>query len=303
MPAVDDIFARIRAEREAATAAARRVLDDEASGPASTEALPPSDADHHDPAAQGIAAAADDAGQRAAGGQPAAVDGGDQPAMPVSDADEAALQHRDAALAELEESLTRRLKRTLQDEQNAALDRLRTHRGSLQAGQLLGTIDEQAAPYLDVARSHLDPAARAGAASSPMGTAAVSVDDLASQLAVDMAGSLRQRLDRALEQAAQEELELSGVAERVNAVYREWKTQRIDRMTAHYANAAYNRGFFLASPEGAPLRWLVDDEGPCPDCDDNALSGPTARGEAYPTGQLLPPAHVGCRCLLVRATA
>jgi hypothetical protein len=39
--------------------------------------------------------------------------------------------------------------------------------------------------------------------------------------------------------------------------------------------------------------------GPCPDCDDNALAGPTPRGEVFPTGQPHPPAHAGCRCLLV----
>jgi len=34
------------------------------------------------------------------------------------------------------------------------------------------------------------------------------------------------------------------------------------------------------------LRWVVDDDGtPCPDCDDNALAGPTPKGEHYPTGQ------------------
>jgi hypothetical protein len=31
------------------------------------------------------------------------------------------------------------------------------------------------------------------------------------------------------------------------------------------------------------------------------LAGPTPKGQAYPTGQLHPPAHHGCRCLLVPA--
>jgi hypothetical protein len=71
----------------------------------------------------------------------------------------------------------------------------------------------------------------------------------------------------------------------------------------HYLVAAHERGGFLARPEGTPLRWLVDDEGPCPDCEDNALAGPTPRGERFPTGQLHPPAHLGCRCLLTPFTA
>ena len=56
-------------------------------------------------------------------------------------------------------------------------------------------------------------------------------------------------------------------------------------------------------PPAARLQWLVDDDGHCPDCDDNALAGPTAKGETFPTGQLHPPAHPGCRCLLVPVTA
>jgi hypothetical protein len=44
---------------------------------------------------------------------------------------------------------------------------------------------------------------------------------------------------------------------------------------------------------------VVDEEGQCPDCDDNALAGPVTKGQPYPTGQPHPPAHPGCRCILV----
>jgi hypothetical protein len=64
--------------------------------------------------------------------------------------------------------------------------------------------------------------------------------------------------------------------------------------------AAFARGVLAATPDGVSLRWVVDDgEDRCPDCDDNALGGATAKGEAYPTGQIHPPAHPGCRCILV----
>jgi hypothetical protein len=49
---------------------------------------------------------------------------------------------------------------------------------------------------------------------------------------------------------------------------------------------------------GKELRRVAAEEGQCPDCDDNALE-PTVKGEAFPTGQPHPPAHPGCRCLLV----
>jgi len=38
--------------------------------------------------------------------------------------------------------------------------------------------------------------------------------------------------------------------------------------------------------------------GRCPDADDNALE-PTVKGQRFPTGQAYPPAHPGCRCLVV----
>jgi hypothetical protein len=154
-----------------------------------------------------------------------------------------------------------------------------------------------------VANAFLEQAARGGAAASEFGAVAVAiaVDDLAAQLADDLAGALRSRLDTVLGAAASEGLDLSGIGERVSSVYREWKVQKIERLAIHYLVAAHERGNFLARPEGTPLRWIVDDEGPCPDCEDNALAGPNPRGQAFPTGQLHPPAHVGCRCLLAPA--
>jgi hypothetical protein len=41
---------------------------------------------------------------------------------------------------------------------------------------------------------------------------------------------------------------------------------------------------------------------PCPDCEDNALAGPTRVGDVFPTGHRSPPAHPGCRCLLAPAS-
>jgi hypothetical protein len=106
-----------------------------------------------------------------------------------------------------------------------------------------------------------------------------------------------------LEEAQGDNLELSETSDRIGAVYREWKSQHAAQVGVHHLLLAYGRGFFVAVPERTPLQWVVDDDGPCPDCDDNALSGPTPRGEPFPTGQLHPPAHVGCRCLVVPPSA
>jgi DivIVA domain-containing protein len=282
-PRIEDLFARIRADREAATASARRVLAD-------ADADPGADRDA-------------DADVDGAEHEPAPVVAGAPSVEHTTDADENLLQARDAVTEPLAGQLTKRLKRVLQDEQNASLDRLRTTRGTDGVDQLLSRPDDQRTPYRVVATAFLEQAARGGAASSEFGAVAVAVavDDLAAQLADDLAGAMRARLDTVLGAAASDGLDLSGIGERVSSVYREWKVQKIERLALHYLVAAHERGNFLARPEGTPLRWIVDDEGPCPDCEDNALAGPTARGERFPTGQLHPPAHVGCRCLLAPA--
>jgi hypothetical protein len=65
--------------------------------------------------------------------------------------------------------------------------------------------------------------------------------------------------------------------------------------------AAHAEGAFRAATDGA-LRWVVDPELGCsPDCSDNALAGATPKGEPFPTGQPHPPAHAGCRCLVLPA--
>ena len=278
-PRIEDLFARIRADREAATASAREVL-------------------------AGAEPARETPSEVRAEAQPAtsAVLVDDQPRpsapAPTTDADENLLQQRDAITEPLAAQLTKRLKRALQDEQNASLDRLRTSRGTVTVDQVLAGTDEQRAPYRMVAAPFLEQAARAGSGASKFGPVSVAVDDLAAQLAEDLAGALRGRLDNALSAGASDGLDLAGLGERISAVYREWKVQKLERLAMHYLVAGHERGGFLAHPEGTPLRWLVDDEGPCPDCEDNALAGPTPRGERFPTGQLHPPAHLGCRCLL-----
>jgi hypothetical protein len=77
-----------------------------------------------------------------------------------------------------------------------------------------------------------------------------------------------------------------------------WKNQSLVRALHDVLSFAWGRGVYDASPEGAVLQWIPLAEGRCSDCDDNALE-PTVKGETFPTGQQYPPAHPGCRCLLV----
>jgi len=269
-PRIEDLFARIRADREASTAHARHVL-------ATTD------------------------GDRI--GHPEGEEPGttivDVPV--VSDTDEVLLQRRDVVIEPLAAQLTRRLKRVLQDEQNSSLDRLRTGRAVNAATAVLANPADQAMPYRSVTIPFLGEALQAGASTSPFGAVAVEIDDLASQLADDLAGAIRARLDQVLSSGAADELDPAALADRISAVYRDWKVSKIERLAMHYLIAAHERGGFVSQREGTALRWIVDDESACPDCDDNALAGPTPRGEVFPTGQHHPPAHLGCRCLLTAA--
>jgi DivIVA domain-containing protein len=220
---------------------------------------------------------------------------------PVTDEDESLLQRRDALLEGIQARLTRKLKRALQDEQNEVLDRLRSARRPPAAMSLLPSPQEQAAPYALAALELLGEASGAVAAFAQVGVPEVDVSDLAGELSEAIARPLRRRLEEAIDHADNEGRDV--LVERIGAAYRETKTQRSERLAGDAVIAAFSRGMVAALGRGAALRWVVEDEdGPCPDCDDNALAGPTPGGDTYPTGQLHPPAHAGCRCLLVQAT-
>lgn len=220
---------------------------------------------------------------------------------------ERALEGRDELLENLEAGLARALKRVLGDEQNEVLDALR-RLGPAAADGVLPGADAQLAGYRDAAVPWLQQAVRAGAgfASDPEiatgGAAVPAVDTPARALAGELVDPLRARLTRALAAGADAD-DPSVAAESIRSTYRQWKVQQVEECARHHVLAAFSLGAFAATPPATTLQWLVDDDGHCPDCDDNALAGPTAKGEAFPTGQLHPPAHPGCRCLLVPVTA
>jgi hypothetical protein len=88
--------------------------------------------------------------------------------------------------------------------------------------------------------------------------------------------------------------------ERIGARYREWKNQSLEGSLAESLSFVWSRGVYDATPDDGVLWWIPFEEGRCSDCDDNGLE-PTVKGKDFPTGQALPPAHPGCRCLLMPA--
>jgi len=298
---VQGLFARIRASRVQATSEARKALSD-------TGQLGQSDQDAAAEvgldltAAEGTEALA--IAEGAAGYEEARGDR-DDVNHDHEGARTAFLERRDEVAGHLESSLARKLKRALQDEQNSILDRLRNLKGSPTPANVLPSAEEQPDRFVEAGRPLLQEAARAGAqlaatlygdeASEP-GPELGRVDDLAEELGRTIAEPLHQRLELAFSSSDEDVAEL---AEVLGAAYREWKTQRIEAAARDQVAAAFSRGAYLAFPEGALLHWVVDpSEGPCPDCEDNELAGAQPKGEAWPTGQLYPPAHPGCRCAL-----
>jgi len=142
------------------------------------------------------------------------------------------------------------------------------------------------------------------AQSSPPSTAIDSEPLLtaASELGREISEALRQRILGGLEDHSSDQ---SAVPEVLGAAYREWKAGRIGVVSGDAATQAFALGVLahLGEPGFAAIsvRWAVDDgeTKSCPECDDNLLAGALIPGEEFPTGERYPPAHAGCRCLLV----
>ena len=214
------------------------------------------------------------------------------------DPDALLVARRDAALVEVERTLSRRIKRELSDEQNELLDAVRRQKGTPTVDKVLPALDAHLSRYRDAALPGLVAAAVAGAdliESSGSG-AKTKAGDLADELAAELIGPLRDRIENCFREAAGDDEEL---AERLRACYREWKGQRVDEASTRVALAACNRGLLDRLAPGTLVHWIVDDgENPSPDCDDNALAGDLPKGDPFPTGHVTPPISPHCRCLV-----
>ncbi len=207
------------------------------------------------------------------------------------------LAARDEAVAKVRSALGRRAKRALQDEQNELLDALRTIKGRPTADAVLPSVEVQSAAWAEVLAPGVDEVYRAAVrAGAPDAVGDGVPADVLLVLATELGAPLRERLVSAFSAGSADDD--TDVAQRVGARYREWRTQALDGALGDALVGAWARGTIDAAPDDARLRWVTPAGGCCPDCDDDALET-TARGEAFPTGQLAPPAHPGCRCVVV----
>lgn len=219
--------------------------------------------------------------------------------------EEGFLQRRDQVLDPLIAGLLRKLKRSMQDEQNGVLDSLRRHRGSmasLDAEGLFPSQEDQIKTCTDMVASALTQSYEAGSGmfhtKNDGDTSAP--QEMAELLAQTLIVPLRERVVAGTGEAVALGEEQSGISERINARYREWKTRLVEPAIRDALAAAFTRGLYDGFAPGTLLRWIVDDDAACPDCDDNALDV-TERGSLFPTGQAFPPAHPGCRCTIAAA--
>ncbi len=223
------------------------------------------------------------------------------------------LDRRDALLEPIGESLARSLKRAVSDEQNEVLDQLRRARRTVPSLDSLLGEDDDVDRYLEHLLPDLRSAARAGATfwsgesgADPTADPAEALDaevrpeGRLHALVAELLGRRRAHLARVLEEADADGLDLAGVQGKVRGAYREWRSGQTEGAAGDLAAAGFAVGLAASAAPGTSWCWLVDHGGlPCSDAEDNALAGPVIVGDPFPTGDTLPPAHAGCRCILV----
>jgi DivIVA domain-containing protein len=291
---VDALFAKIRAARE------EPAID---KGPPE----PPPAGKHGEGASDDGAEAAEpvvapthkDVGDETAADASSGDEEGDQPPEDRS----AFAIRRDELIRPLVTTLSRRLKRTLQDSQNELLDSLRS-KGFQWSTDLLPDDTEHLDSYSTAALPALEQASEAGVSFAGTGSTGGPPTEVVVGIAHDLAQEIVVPLRRRLcDGEGLVDAEESVVAEHVGSAFREWKGERIERLAGDHIVAAFSAGTIAAAERGdtAHVEWIADSSSggdPCPDCEDNGLNGAQQPGVDFPTGHRHPPAHPGCRCLL-----
>jgi hypothetical protein len=222
---------------------------------------------------------------------------------------DAVRRRRDALLEPLVPEVVRASKRLLQDEQNSLLDAARRARGRHEPSRLLPEPIRQRETWTALLAPAIDAAYLGGrAAAGKTGRVTSAPTRLVVELAALLVTPLRERVTTTIESVLGEgPYESSNELQRalgsaIGARFREWRTVDLEDHVVDVLAAAHARGAYDAAGPAAMLQWVPAEPGRCPDCDDNALE-PTLKGKAFPTGQQHPPAHPGCRCLIVPADA
>ncbi|HEX3460057.1 MAG TPA: DivIVA domain-containing protein [Acidimicrobiales bacterium] len=293
LPSVDALFAKIRAQREG-PGAPDHAAGEDAQPPVAEEGIEMSEPTAPTPP---VSASVIDA-------EGETTEGEESEEAPPEDQNPYVIR-RDEMTAPVVKALARRLKRTLQDDQNDLLDRLRSEHFRWST-EVLPADPEHLDSYATAALPHLVQAGQAGASfAGSEGNHRPLTDDMvkvADELAEAVVGPLRRRLSEGEDEDLRGADE-SVVTEHVGSAFREWKGERIERLAGDYVVAAFSLGSLAGTQRKKNLKieWVAATATggePCPDCEDNMLNGPQSPGGEFPTGHVHPPAHPGCRCLL-----
>ncbi len=225
---------------------------------------------------------------------------------------DASMDERDKLLLPVEKQLSKALRRLASDEQNEVLDYLRRIKTSRpDFAKVLESSDRVLTKFAD---SLLDDFTQAVAAGSEFwaavsGVTAGSLFSEDDQIEECLRSNLEQfleihraHLERSFRDGDEAGLENNERAERIRATYRDWRSGSLTELAGDLAIAGFTQGERLAAGPGTQWCWAVDHGGlPCADGEDNALEGAIACGDPFPTGDITPPAHPGCRCILLPA--
>lgn len=219
--------------------------------------------------------------------RPRAVERGETPVAAI-------LQRRDEVLAAARDGLVRKIKRALQDDQNAALERVRGADGPAVTSRIEPERDQRDR-YALASVDPLREAANAGRsfAASEGGVVGPELQDgVLAELAEDLAATLVTALRKRMSNHA------GDATERVTAAYRDWRGARTERLCADLALRAFHAGVAAASV-GRHVRYVVAPaEPPCEQC---SSFGAQHNSGLDPNSLRLPPLHAGCRCTVLPA--
>ena len=225
------------------------------------------------------------------------------------------LRRRDELVEAPLAELVHVLKRALRVEQNELLHRLREAPRGTEPSTLSSLSDEAqrlaaaavpalAAVWREGARFARERMSANGQSTGPDpsddAASRAAAETVATELGTEIATAIATHLVRSFRGG---DGEVASLQHAVGAAYRDWKAERIEDTASDYATDAFALGTLeVVRVARVPVSWLVDDGASrCSDCDDNELAGLVEPGATFPTGQLHPPAHGGCRCILVPA--
>ncbi len=194
------------------------------------------------------------------------------------------------------QALSRRLKRAGQDRQNAWLDTLRqSNKEGIAAKELLGDDKHYQGAVSAVIAKGWETALAAWGGDRPAITRRTESVDA-------VVASLASRTAAEVVEAAGQNAHFANSAEGTDALsgaFREWRNRYLAPAVADTVLEVFASAFIASMPQGMRLRWVANEGSTCPECTSNAVVAPRVAGDPFPTGHRHPPAHRGCRCVLL----